>query len=86
MGYYKESSGIECFTPDDAEDCFYIEQGPWYGDTSLSDIMEMAAKKWPDNPPGNIVIKAEYIHIRCLGYDMYDPSDYSNFLKIVKGP
>lgn len=31
-----------------------------------------------------INISTEYIHTSCLGYDEYDPSDYSNYLCISR--
>ena len=32
----------------------------------------------------DLSIEAEYIHTECLGYDLYDPSDYTRFLVIRK--
>jgi len=29
-------------------------------------------------------ITAEYIHTRCIGYDLYDSSDYDNYIVITR--
>lgn len=77
MGYYTQN-GIKCFSPDDTETEFYLEY-----DASLSDIIEKVKEKFGSNVNlEDVTVTPEYIHTHALGYDMYDPSDYSNFLKI----
>ena len=84
MGYYKDGS-IRCFEPDNDDTTFYI---PIYSgdDTTIDDIITRARDYFdhPDIYIDDITISAEYIHTRCLGYDQYDPGDYTNFLVIKK--
>ncbi len=81
MGYYKRE-GIRCYEPDNSTTEFYYnaEFGPplWdalnaaagYFKCSIQELMEDAN------------IYAEYINTKCLGYDCYDSSDYTNYIKI----
>ncbi len=81
MGEYKDRSGIRCFSPDDTDTEFYINCD--YESQSLLSILEVARKKWGyDLDINAIKIEAEYIHTHCLGYDSYDPGDYTRYLRI----
>lgn len=37
-----------------------------------------------DSNLDDFTIEAEYRHVECIGYDAYDPSDYTNYLVIRK--
>lgn len=77
MGHYKRD-GIDCFQPDDTENTFYIPYS-----ASLSDIVEQVKEKFGSEVDfEDVTITPEYIHTHALGYDLYDASDYDNFLKI----
>lgn len=85
MGYstkkhaYGES---RCFWPDDTDTEFFIADGE-----SLGEIQDRILKKWPELDSdwlSRISISSEYIHTDCLGYDLYDSSDYTKFIKITK--
>lgn len=67
------------YWPEDTDTKFYI-----YKSTSLSDLLEKIQEKWPGAEMKDITIEAEYIQTDCLGYDLYDPGDYGNFLLITK--
>lgn len=85
MGYYQLSSGISgitCFKPDDTDTEFYIPTR--YTKVSLTDILEKAKEKWPDITFEELNIEAEYIHTDCVGYDLYDPQDYTEYLCISR--
>lgn len=78
MGNYTDGRGVPCFMPDDTETCFYIIVG-----TDLGDIMERAKRKFgEDITLDDIDITAEHIHTDAIGYDLHDPSDWTEFLKI----
>jgi hypothetical protein len=85
MGYFNPDPrypASKSYTPDDEEDCFYIR-----GDTSIGEIWEIASDKWGIEDMKfllNLQIKPEYIHTSCIGYDIYDPSDYTLYLKIFR--
>lgn len=85
MGW--EITQIRDFTPDDTPDKFYIE-----GSSDIETIIEQAMKKWPQTNHqlnlDRLRITSEYIHTHCLGYDLYDPGDYTNYLciELVKEP
>lgn len=85
MGEYTRtpfgSSGkIRCFKPDDTADSFYLDGAlEW----TLQEIFDKAKDKWGDTVDINkITIWPEYIHTDCIGYDKYDPGDYTNYLRI----
>lgn len=75
MGYTKRGE-ITDFWPDDTEDKIYILD---IGE-SLATLIEHAKDKWPNTSLGKISIGAEKIHTNCIGYDLYDSSDYTMFL------
>jgi hypothetical protein len=77
MGYGTRD-GTRTFEPDNADECFYLRSG-----FSLQEILEQAQTKWPGISPAELNIKAEHIQTDCLGYDLYDSSDYTNFICIT---
>jgi len=79
MGYTTDSRGIQNYWPDDSDSSFYIASD-WA--TPLSEILETIKEKWPDTSLDDISIEAMYFHTHCIGYDLYDPGDYTNFLCI----
>lgn len=91
MGYGKRPGGgghtIRTFWPDDTATEFWLSADD---DTiTLAKIIELCREKWPDTSrdmvsKADIAITSEYIHTDCLGYDRYDPGDYTRFLKITK--
>jgi len=70
---------IQSFWPDDGDDHFYITS---HSQPSLAAILIMAQERWPGIDPNDILIEAEHIHTDCIGYDLYDPGDYTNFIRI----
>lgn len=83
MGYYKNSRGIECFDPDNTDTEFYFwAEGTW----DMLDPIEAAAKHFKCCTSDILhrgTIRAEHIHVRCLGYDSYDRGDWSNYIVIT---
>jgi len=83
MGEYKDHRGLRAFRPDDTDDEFYISCS-----ASLADIIDRCGEKWPGIPIIEIIsmeqieIDPMYIHTDCLGYDLYDAGDYTNYLCI----
>lgn len=66
--------------PVDDEKNIYIESG---FDKSLSDIINIIHEKWgTDVNIDDVIIDAEYRHVTCIGYDLYDPSDYCTYVHI----
>lgn len=79
--YFRQGTCIRDFTPDETNEMFFLEGE--FGDFSLEVLLEKAVEKWGNVAnPRNIMIRPQYIHTRCLGYDQYDPCDYDNFLQI----
>lgn len=72
---------IRTYWPDDTEDTMYIE-----GITcpTLADLLNKAQEKWPGITPDKIQISGEKIHTDCLGYDLYDPTDWTDFIILTK--
>lgn len=82
MGYYKNHSGLKSFEPDNTYTKFYLNAS--CHSFELQDIIDKCKEKWgQDISLSNIHISAEYIHTDCIGFDEYDPSDYTNYLVIT---
>lgn len=64
--------------PVDTDDTLYILEN-----TTLSVMLDAIKEKWGDVNFDDVTINAQYIHTRCLGYDLYDASDYDNYLVIT---
>lgn len=81
MGYTKRTgTQITDFWPDDDENTLYIPAGC----QTLTELLELASKKWPGVSFDMLAISSEYIHTYCIYYDLYDPSDYTNFILLTK--
>jgi len=81
MAEYINSRGIRCFQPDDTETEFYLDSS--YIKFNLGYVIELARKKWGESIEiYDIDLEAEYIHTECLGYDRYDPGDYTRYLRV----
>jgi hypothetical protein len=87
MGYGIRSGGfgggIRTFWPDDTDTTMYIQTSDTASPT-LFELMDKIQDKWPGTSLENITITAEKIHTDCLGYDLYDPMDYTDFILITK--
>lgn len=69
---------IENYTPVDTDDTLYLLEN-----TTLSVMLDAIKEKWGDVDFDNIRVDPQYIHTRCLGYDLYDASDFDNYLVIT---
>lgn len=81
MAEYLTTSGIRAFTPDDDEDTIYLVYG-----RPLNEIIEKVNEKWPGTDFSKIEIEAQHIHTYALGYDLYDSSDYDDYIVIRRNP
>ena len=52
------------------------------GGISFSDLISRANEHF--GSLDNLTIKPEYIHTRCVNYDLYDAMDYDNYIVITK--
>lgn len=68
---------IKTFTPDDTDDTIYLIA------PSLSDMLDAIEAKWGFVNTDDIEISAENIHTDCIGYDLYDPSDYTDYTVVT---
>lgn len=72
--------GIKNFWPKDTDDILWIDAT--YG-ISMDYLLDKAREHFGDSfDPEKIKVTAEYIHTKCITYDLYDPSDYTNFISI----
>lgn len=79
MGY-SMNGRIKEFWPDNDDKTMYLT-----GEYSLACILELIKEKWGEEVDmDKIHINSEYIHTNALGYDRYDPSDYTEFTVITK--
>lgn len=81
MGYGTRDNGIRTFWPDNDEKNLYLESSK-----TFPEIIEAIEEHWGKgvNMDG-LIFEAEHIQIDCLGYDLYDPMDWSYFIHISKG-
>lgn len=78
MGYTQEGS-IRKFWPDDDENTMWFTSEQAFGD-----ILTEVRLKWPTVRIESLTISAEHVHTDCIGYPRYDPSDYTDFIKVSK--
>jgi hypothetical protein len=55
-----------------------------FGGETLAEILARIEEKWPGASAENIHISSEHIHTNCLGYDLYDAGDYTQFILIER--
>lgn len=67
--------------PQDNENTIYLEDN---GGISMDQINKAIEEKWPGVNPAMIEISAEHRHVTCLTYDLYDPTDYQDYIVITK--
>ena len=69
------------FWPKDTETTKYI-----CGSISFTDLILRIREFWPNAAiiMDNFEISTEYIQTSCIGYDLYDASDYTSFIVITK--
>lgn len=70
---------IKTYWPDDTDTELYFSDS-----ISLSDILDTVKDKWPETDFDDIEIGSEYIHTDHLKYDLYDPSDYTEFVVVSR--
>lgn len=74
---------IKTYWPDDTEDTMYLTSNSQH---SLAAIINICKEKWPDTDFNDLLFESEKIHTDCLDYDLYDSSDYTDFIIIRKIP
>jgi hypothetical protein len=80
MAYtYEDMGRVQHFWPDDTDDTIYTRDAH-----SIAYIVELVQAKWPGVSLENVTITSEYINTRYITYDIYDPSDYDEFIVITK--
>ena len=77
----RHGGSIRTFTPDDTKDTIYINA--CFGGGPYSVIKERIQEKWPGITDDELLFGAEHINTDCIGYDKYDPSDYSDYIVIT---
>ena len=70
---------IRTFWPDDTDTEMYLDASQIW---TLDEIKKRIDEKWPGASSENILFSAEKIHTDCLGYDLYDSGDYTDFIII----
>ena len=87
MGHYTSighfGHTIQKFWPDDDENTVYLTSDTQH---SLAGIIQMCREKWPDTDFNDLVFESDEIQTDCLGYNRYDPIDYTDFIIIRRVP
>ncbi len=82
MGEYRDERGLRYFTPDNTADKLYIRSG---NVSDLDELLDRVQEHFgPDISLCDIEIEAEHIQTECLGYDIHDPHDYSDYLVLSR--
>ena len=69
---------IKNFWPQNTNETIYIERN-----LTLSEIIDVCKEHFGDKfDEEKIKISSEYIHTNCITYDLYDSSDYTNFIVV----
>lgn len=81
MGYgtRNDGSAIRTYWPEDTATTMYINPGLA---TTVYDILSRTQRKWPGTSLEDLSITTEHIQTNCIGYDRYDPNDYTTFIVI----
>lgn len=72
---------IRTFWPDDTDTEMYIDASFV---VVMADLLQRIYEKWEGASLNNITITSEKIQTDCLGYDLYDAGDYTDFIIITK--
>lgn len=84
MGYStRPGTSIKDFWPDDSPTELYLESNFGY---TLTELQEAIEQKWPNAKPDEIRITSEKIHTYYTTHDLYDGSDYTEFLVVKYNP
>lgn len=73
--YEKDGGATHCF-PVDTDKVLWIESSG----KSLQDLIDSAKEKWPDVEFSKIDIQAIKHHQYSIYYDLYDDSDYVDYV------
>lgn len=68
--------GNNCF-PVDTDEGFWVPYG-----TDLATLLKLISDKWPGKDLDSVQISPVHHHEFSIGYDLYDSSDYVNYLYI----
>lgn len=81
MGYGTRNNGqIKTYWPDDDENTLFIPRSE-----TLSVLLDRIKSHFGEDVDfDSLDIEAQKIHTNCLTYDLYDPSDHTDFLVITK--
>ena len=74
--YEKNGEATNCF-PVDTSTELWIEM---HGDKSILDLFERAKEKWPNKDFSEITMDVVNHHQYSIYYDLYDNSDYVQYL------
>lgn len=83
MGYTtRPGTEITDFWPDDGPDHFWLMSD---SQNNIAAIIEMARERWgQDINLNDILIESRRIHTECIYYDLHDPGDWTDFIRISR--
>lgn len=67
--------------PVDTNDTMWIDLS--YGDIDITDLHKRINEKWPGVDISNVSISLEYHNQYNITYDLYDSSDYVNYMVVT---
>lgn len=74
---------IKNFEPTNDKNTLYIFSG--HGGFSFDELNKSIRDHFGEDIDfDTLSIASEYIHTRCITYDLYDPADYDNYLVVSR--
>lgn len=71
--------GMESLIPENTDNTLYIRSGG----VSLMNIIDEAESHFGGSVDfGRLIVTSLRFHARCLTYDLYDPSDYDDYIVV----
>ncbi len=67
------------YWPENTEDTLYF---PY--ETNLQSLLDSIKKVWPEVSLDDVTIEAQHIHTDHIGYDLYDSTDYNDFVVVTR--
>lgn len=83
MGYERRLGPYDIvdYTPDNDQDILYIRSN---SEINLDDLIDQIEDHFGTRDLSKFSISSEYIHTRCIYYDIFDSGDYDNYIIITR--
>ena len=66
------------YSPQDDANTMYLPYS-----TNMQTLLELVQAKWPTADLDEVQICTQHIQTSCIGYDLYDSSDYTDYIVVT---